>query len=407
MSVKQSFILLFLFPILIYSQSTATSAGTSSNLFLRSGVSARVTGLAGAFTARADDENAIFYNPAGLIKLPNSSVSVNHTEWLQDIRFDNIILAHKFLINMSAALSISHMWLPAIQGRNELGLNTEQINISSSIINLGLAYKINSQIYIGTGIKYFSDNLAGTTTNGFAFDAGLYASTFLTGLSFGLVVQNLAGEIKYIDSKQKVPLTYRAGVAYKIFRLPLHLSFDIIKSSDTELYYSFGTEYIFDRKYSIRLGNQIRQNSAITPAFGVGIKIKEQYTIYYSFSSLAELGSTQRLGFRFNFNHTTRQRLSRPSYIKRPLLPPKKIVLRLQRGNISIKWEKGNHNVSYNIYAKGAPSQKWKQLNKSPIKDNFIVFKNAKQGKVYTFCITSVINNQESTFSKEARLYVK
>ena len=218
-TIVQIFIIT-LFPIIVFSQNSVSTAGTSGLLFLRSGVSTRVSGLGEAFTAVADDENAILYNPAGLINLKSSVVSLNHTEWLEDIRFDNLIFAYKFNYKLSAAFAVSHMWLPAIQGKDEFGNNTEDINISSSILQLGMAYRVHPSIYLGVNTKYFHDNLADNIASGFAFDAGFYMYTFIRGLTFGLTAQNLGGKIKYISAKQKLPFTYRAGFAYKFSLCP-------------------------------------------------------------------------------------------------------------------------------------------------------------------------------------------
>lgn len=406
--MKKIYLLLLLitfFPTVNWAQNSASSAGTSSLLFLRSAVSVRASGLAEAYTAVADDENAILYNPAGLANIAATSFSLNHTEWLEDIRFDNLIFAYKFNYKLSAAFSFAHMWLPAIQGKDQFGNNTNDINISSSIIQLGVAYKVHPSMYLGAGMKYFNDKLADNSASGLAFDAGFYMYTAVRGLTFGLSAQNIGGKVKYINSRQKIPFTYRAGLAYKISRLPLNFSLDFVKSTDTENYFNFGTEYIFDNKYSIQAGNQFRQNNTFTPSFGAGLKIKDQYNLFYSFASPSELGSTHRIGIKFEFDppertFTPRSSVSRPQ----PLPVPTGLTLLYYDNKLELNWQKDGNRL-YNVYARDTEN-KWKKLNSEPIKENYIIFSNPRINKNYTFCITTVDDNRESSFSKEATIHV-
>src|SRR5690348_6207186 len=56
--------------------------------FLKIGVGARPIAMGSAFTAQADDVNAIGWNPAGLGRMQRSELSATHTEWLSDLRYD-------------------------------------------------------------------------------------------------------------------------------------------------------------------------------------------------------------------------------------------------------------------------------------------------------------------------------
>ena len=64
------------------------AAGSTSAAFLKIGVGARAIGMAGAFTAVADDPYAIYWNPAGLSLLSGSQASFTHNDYFQDLKQD-------------------------------------------------------------------------------------------------------------------------------------------------------------------------------------------------------------------------------------------------------------------------------------------------------------------------------
>ena len=71
---------------------------------------------------------------------------------------------------------------------------------------------------------------------------------------------------------------------------------DIVKSKDTDFYYSFGAESEFLNVLSLRVGNEMRTFRLFNPAGGIGIKIRKKLEFNYSISSPSELGTIHSLG---------------------------------------------------------------------------------------------------------------
>ena len=61
--------------------------GTIGGQFLKIGIGARAQSLGGAFVSVADDASAIYWNPAGVARIPRSVVNINHAAWLADVSF--------------------------------------------------------------------------------------------------------------------------------------------------------------------------------------------------------------------------------------------------------------------------------------------------------------------------------
>ena len=119
-ALKSLLILIFI-NCIVQAQTPSSSGGTASVLMLRLGTSAKVTGISEAFTGLANDENSLFYNNAGLANIKGGTFNLNHLEWFQDVRVDNINFGYNFNKNFGAAISFSHMWMPTIVGIDEFG----------------------------------------------------------------------------------------------------------------------------------------------------------------------------------------------------------------------------------------------------------------------------------------------
>ncbi|MGD9489552.1 MAG: PorV/PorQ family protein [Calditrichaceae bacterium] len=388
-------------------QEAAESAGTVSNLFLRTGLSARAAGLSESFTAISNDENALFYNPAGLANISKGAVGLTHTQWFEDIRIDNLLVGYTFRRKLGIGFSIAHMWMPSIQGKDYFGQPTGNIDVSSSIISLGLGYKIHRSFFIGLGIKYFQDKLGEFSAGGVAFDAGMYMHTMIRGLTLGAALQNAGGEIKYESESVPIPLTIRIGAAYKIPNSDLQLALDAVKSRDTDYLINGGAEYNLAESFFLRLGNRFTDSEMFTPAFGAGFNQADKYIIDYTYFSREDLGSTHKVGFTFRFNipgYTAGS--SKPYFIPQKINAPTGISYRLTGNKMLIKWSVVP-GARYNVYARKGKNEKWVRLNKNPLNESKLEIKKPEILKTYYLTVTSVYDKFESAYSKEAEIHVK
>ena len=402
-------LILVLIPTIIWGQKSVTNAGTASNLLLRFAASARVSGISEAYTGLANDENAILYNPGGLPNINSRVFSLNHAEWLEDIRIDNIIYGQKLTYNTTIGFSLTHMWMPSIQGKDQYGQATEAFDVSSSIVQIGLGYKIQRALYVGLTAKYFQDQLANYNASGIAFDFGVFMQTAIKNLTLGFSIQNLGSKIKYDKLSQDLPLTFRGGLAYHLLDKQLTVSADVVKSSDTEVNLNVGLEYNFEQSFFIRLGNQFSNVQSLYPSYGVGFIIKQSLETNYTFGNLENLGSTHKVGFTFRFNNPKSDysiRKPASSYLRKKSEIINKISLNNLNDGLLISW-KSIENAEYNIYVKTSDKEDWIRVNRKPQKSSFKKIKKpAKAGK-YLFMVTYILNNQEYPISKEIIFDVK
>lgn len=391
----------------LWAQQPAPGAGTAAGQFLRMDLNPRSSALSGAFTAIGGDQNALFYNPAGLADLSTASLSLNHVQWYEDIRMDNLLLGYSFDHKFAAAISTSYLWMPPIQGKDAFGNNTTRLTVSSGILHVGFGYKVHPSLFIGIGIKYFQDNLAGYTADGYAFDAGLFIHLFIPGLSFGAAVQNAGGKIQYDTVRERIPFSYRSGLAYKVPGVGLRFALDVIKAIDSDLQFAAGAEYNFKRSFFLRIGNRYSSSQALLPSYGAGFSIAGKYILEYTFLAHEQLGYTHRVGFTLYFN-TPAKRSYRYSPVQKSirLVAPRMVRAAVTSHSLIVKWDKV-YGARYNVYARVSGKQKWKKLNRHPLYAAGMEFKKPKHSAVIHLVVTSVVNGKESAHSKEATIEIR
>ena len=399
-------LLILIFGSAVWAQQSSPNAGTAAGQFLRMDLNPRSSALSGAFTAVGGNQNALFFNPAGLAELSNGSFSLNHTQWYEDIRMDNVLLAYKFDSKFGAAVSASYLWMPPIQGKDAFGTNTSKLTVSSSIIHFGFGYKVHPSLYAGIGIKYFQDNLAGFTADGYAIDAGLFIHLFIPGLSFGVSLQNAGGKIQYDKVRERIPFSYRSGLAYKVPGIGLRFAVDVIKAIDTDLQFAAGMEYVFKRSFFLRIGNRFSNSQALLPSYGAGFKIAGKYIFEYTFLAHEQLGYTHRAGFTLYFNTPASRKYHYSSAQKSIVLsPPRMVRTAVTKSSLVVKWDKV-YGARYNVYARVSKKDKWKKLNRHPLYAASMEFKKPQHSTVIHIVVTSVVNGKESAHSKEATLEI-
>lgn len=137
---------------------------------------AAATGMAGAFTAQADDASAVFYNPAGITQLEGTHVSVGgtiittdstltdsytHTDWDADKQVffpPNLYITHSMNDRISLGLGLFAPYGLGMKWDNNDNFIyrylINEVNLASFYINPVVAFKINDTLSIAAGLYY-------------------------------------------------------------------------------------------------------------------------------------------------------------------------------------------------------------------------------------------------------------
>lgn len=211
-------LLLATLPYDLYSQS---SGGGYSGGFLFREVGARASSMGGAYTAVANEPNAIFYNPAGLGVLPNTPLLVSSISTLSFGRtHTSLAWGQAISSNIGMGFGLNSIISQQFQGRDIRGVPTATLRDHEYSMNLGFAYSLD-YVSMGGAMKFIRQNLIGIDgyySNGFAFDLGSKFNVmemFTVGIAvqnIGSIMLNKKGKNLY-DVNEQIPFSIKTGIA--------------------------------------------------------------------------------------------------------------------------------------------------------------------------------------------------
>ncbi|RMF61402.1 MAG: hypothetical protein D6748_01745 [Calditrichaeota bacterium] len=438
------FVLILILPI--YAQNTP---GVQ---FLRMSVGSRAQAMGEAYTAIAQNSNGIYYNPAGMGFGLNRELLLFHSEWFEDIAMENMTFFYPFTTRWSVATGISYLHMPELT-RYEVDpttggpLENGKFSVYNMVITTGIGFRVTDNLAIGTNFKFFQDQLESVKASGVAFDLGILARLPGYQWSVGMAIQHLGPAVKYLDALEKLPLTYRAGVAYRFTNFQGVVALDLVKVKGQSWNVLPGIELGFTDNFFVRGGYQVsdREGSGITAGFGVKLN---RHKLNYVYVPFGDLGDTHRAELIFHFGepplstahlqHRTAQQRQitrkareelrqQPSGVtpqsKKPttpktapqelkekvpgtvpakMLPPSGVkIVKVNEQKLKLTWDPiPDSGVGYHIYAKPINSLKWIRITKEPLKVNYQFFSPKKKGVIIQFVITAVMQDKESDFSQ-------
>lgn len=282
--------------------SPALGAETAS--FLDIGVGARALGMGGAYTALADDANALYWNPAGLSKLEKREFTASHAELFESTRLDFLAYAHPTGRGTFAA-GLTYLSQGKLEGRDGMGRRTAGYDASDAALSLGYARKLDD-VELGATVKYLQSHIAGTQAQGVAADIG--AKRAFGPVSVGAAARNLGPGLKFQDQRNDLPLRLALGAAYR-FTGGHAAAAEVLsgpRGAGTDA--SFGGEFQAVKSVFLRAGYTTR--TAITGGSGfdaargltMGLGFRdERWSLDYAVLPAGELGRSHRfsLGARF------------------------------------------------------------------------------------------------------------
>ena len=281
----------------------AAGIGTTGAQFLQVGVGARPLAMGGAFSALADDANAVNWNPGGLAEVKSKQLTASYNSLFKDENQGFLAYASPAGDAGAMAVGVNYLVVSDIARRDQ-DTETPDSTFANSNYVLDLAYgrPFGDALSMGVNLKYIREDLDAFKGSAMAMDVGALYKTSIEGLTAGAVVQNLGTKL----GPDPLPLLLKGGAAYKMLSQRLVLAADVDwQAIDQRAYGNLGAEFWIDKALALRGGYEVghsvdKAGSMVGFAGGLGVKLS-QMTLDYAFVPFGDLGNTHRVtvGWRF------------------------------------------------------------------------------------------------------------
>lgn len=322
-----------------------TKVGLSGGQFLKIGVGARGTGMAGAYSGVANDLSAVYWNAAGLVDVEGYGADFSHTFWFGGMShsFAALVMPVSEKFRLAASFTSFGSGDILLSTTDAPGGNGGTYSVSDVAIGVTLAGYLTKQFSFGATAKFVSHAFTNTSAQGFVFDVGTRYKTGFNGITLGFSINSLGTKQTFtgsdltrenqaypglnaspIDmqiqaSSFDMPLSFRAGIGVDMFEgfvadqptydgsVQVH---DWIVAADFETFadvpeqFALGTEYTFREFVSFRAGYRFGSDQ-FGLAGGVGLKYKSgsfDGRIDYSINPTQNIGLVNRLSVAINFD---------------------------------------------------------------------------------------------------------
>ncbi len=281
-----------------------SSAGTSAFSFLKINVSARAVAMGGAFTGLANDESALYYNPAGIVSFEEDRYILGYHNYFVDMQSGFAGYIHPLDASKTIGVYASYLNYGNFVETDELGTTIGEFSGGDVLLAFTFAFKKGYHLGFGATAKFIYQKIQDYSATGAAVDIGAKYTGDRERWGLGFVIQNLGAQFSALgEEKDKLPLSFRAGGSITPRGLPMTLSSDVIIPTDNDPVLALGGEYFALKPFYIRLGwNTFGSNFRAGDSddklagfsAGAGFDIK-RLQISYAFSPSADLGESHRV----------------------------------------------------------------------------------------------------------------
>jgi hypothetical protein len=196
---------------------------------LNYGVTPRTIAMGKTFTGLADDQEAIYYNPAGLTQLLTHNIKASHL-LLYGAQLNYLGYAIPTKRYGSLSLGIINLGASGIDSRDTLLNQYQTFGFTQNCFIFTYAYQPFRLFSFGANFKLMTSKIAQYGAVGMGGDLGLFF--FPRGdITFGIACQNIFGpRLTHYEETETVPLTFRGGSAIKLYNGRVIIAVDVVKN---------------------------------------------------------------------------------------------------------------------------------------------------------------------------------
>ncbi len=311
-------------PSTSFGASIFEKVGTIGGQSLKIGIGARPAAMGEAFVAVSEDPISVYWNPAGIARLDDQSITLNHATWPADIRISHAayIFSPGRRLPGKIAFSARSMWMDVEPVRTPYRPEGTGEFWDAGELALGVSYAraFTDKFSAGVTLNYFKSALANVVAQTATFDFGTIYNTGVRGFKIGIAIQNVGSDMQYegtinsggqsIDFKGervKLPIMFRVGSSMNLFERESHnviVAFDFSHPPDNAERASWGAEYGFNDYLFLRGGYKFNYDTeGLTAGLGLNFptSVSSQSRLDYAYSDMETLGGSHRFSVTLSF----------------------------------------------------------------------------------------------------------
>jgi hypothetical protein len=282
-----------------------SGAGTAAYSFLKIGVSARAVALGNSYVGLADDESAIYYNPAGMRQVENYAISSGYHNYIADIQGGYLSAVLPWGQKRKIGFAINYLNYGDIPETNVSGNKIGNFGGGDLAISVAYAQPLMEQMDFGLAAKFIYESVDTFSSNGMALDLGILYHMPDGHTSMGLSISNLGFQLSGLSPEHKdpLPITFKVGVSHRMHDAPFQIVADGGKFSDNDFFVGGGVEFVGIEMMRLRLGYNTIGSDYKTGgdnenlaglSFGLGLLLNK-LTFDYAYVPFADLGNSHRI----------------------------------------------------------------------------------------------------------------
>lgn len=307
--------------------------GTAGAQFLQIPVGARSEAMGGAVVGLADDASAIFWNPAGIVKVKNVQAHFSYMNWfdLFDFNAASIVYNAGDLGTFGASM--------VMLTSDEMEITTEEEPngtgrfFDAGDLALGISYAkyLTDRFNVGVTIKYVNQQIWNESASGFAFDIGTQYRLDFQNLTIAMCMTNFGADMQFdgpdLDftyrkdnnfplsrlvpsrlstDEYPLPLNFQVGIGFDVFEyefVKMRGAIDVTHPNDNAERAHFGTEFSFYDRFYVRAGYKYNYDDQdFTFGAGANVPLGSSAVYFdYAFSVYDILPSVHRVSLNLSF----------------------------------------------------------------------------------------------------------
>lgn len=305
-------------------------SGTAAAQFLKIGVGGKGIAMAGATAGIVDDASAMYWNPAGLVRVEGVSMFAGHTEWFADLRHQFFSVVLPLGENQRIGVGATIMTMDDMEITTELEPKGTGNYFSATDVAVSLSYSARLATFFSFGatVKYISQSLYNESASAIAVDLGTTLDTGFDGLVVGMTFSNFGttmqmqgrdlhktydplpnnatntGVSSYLATQEwELPVNFRVGVGWNLvgsgeamFADETHavrVALDANHPNDAPENAAFGLEYTWSDIISVRGGYHVNDDvRGLTYGLGLQWRTPGSFgvSVDYASMTLEQLG---------------------------------------------------------------------------------------------------------------------